>query len=65
MALPGYQEFMFPILKLLSDNKVYNRREIVDGMVKYFNLTEAQLDEKIPSQTEPTYLNRLAGLLHI
>ena len=59
MAIPGYQEFMFPILKLLSDGNVYYKKDIFESMVRYFKLTEEQIKEKLPSQAEPTYMNRL------
>ena len=59
MAIPGYQEFMFPILKLLSDGNVYYKKDIFESMVRYFKLTEEQIKEKLPSQAEPTYMNRI------
>lgn len=59
MAVPGYQEFMFPILKLLSDDKVYYKKDIFDMMAKHFQLTQKEIEEKLPSQTEPTYINRI------
>lgn len=59
MAVPGYQEFMFPILKLLSDDKVYYKKDIFDIMAKHFQLTQKEIEEKLPSQTEPTYINRI------
>lgn len=59
MSVPGYQEFMFPILKLLSDNKIYYKKDIFVEMSKYFNLTSEQMEEKLPSQSEPTYINRI------
>ena len=49
MAVPGYQEFMFPILKLLSDNEIHYKRDIFNAMAKNFNLSEEQLNEKLPS----------------
>lgn len=59
MSVPGYQEFMFPILKLLSDKKIHYKGDIFNAMVKIFNLSEEQLNEKLPSQIEPTYINRI------
>lgn len=50
---------MFPILKLLSDNKIYYKKDIFVEMSKYFNLTNEQMEEKLPSQSEPTYINRI------
>ena len=59
MAVPGFQEFMFPILKLLSDDKTYYKRDIFKYIANEFNLTKEQIEEKLPSQTEPTYINRI------
>ncbi len=59
MAVPGYQEFMFPILKFLSDDKIHYKRDIFSEMAKIFKLTQEQMEEKVPSQLEPTYINRI------
>lgn len=59
MAVPGYQEFMFPILRLLSDEKIHYKKDIFAEMATIFNLTQEQIEEKLPSQTEPTYINRI------
>lgn len=59
MAVPGYQEFMFPILKFLSDEQVKSKRSIIDAMAVNFKLTEQELNETLPSQTQPTYENRI------
>ena len=59
MSVPGYQEFMFPILKCLYDGKQYHKKKICEKMIEVFNLTQEQLDERLPSQAEPTYINRV------
>ena len=59
MSVPGYQEFMFPILKCLYDGKQYLKKTICEKMIEAFNLTQEQLYEKVPSQSEPTYINRI------
>jgi len=73
MAIPGYQEFMFPILKFLFDGNIHYKKDIITKMVSEFKLSQEQLEEKLPSQQEPTYINRIswaitylkkAGLLH-
>lgn len=58
MSVPGYQEFMFPILKCLYDGKLYHKKEICAKMIEVFNFTQEQIDEILPSQTQPTYVNR-------
>ena len=59
MAVPGYQEFMFPILKCLYDGGQYHKKKICEKMIEVFNLSQEQLDERLPSQAEPTYINRV------
>lgn len=59
MSVPGYQEFMFPILKLLSDGNIYYKKDIFIKLAKQLNLSQEQLEEKLPSQQEPTYINRI------
>lgn len=59
MAVPGYQEFMFPILKVLYDGFLYHKKTICEKMIVFFNLSQEDIDEKLPSQTEPTYINRI------
>ena len=44
MSVPGYQEFMFPILKLLSDNKIHYKKDIFLEMDIFFNLTQEQIE---------------------
>lgn len=59
MATPGYQEYMFPILKLLSDRNIHYKKDIFANIASIFKLTQQQMEETLPSQTEPTYINRI------
>lgn len=59
MAIPGYQKFMFPILKFLYDGQTKSKTSIFNAMSKTFKLTTQQLNETMPSQTQPTYKNRI------
>ena len=59
MAIPSYEKFLLPVLKLLSDGKVRTKQEIVHTMAKQFQLSEDELAETLPSQTQPTYVNRI------
>lgn len=45
--------------KPLSDGKVRTKQEIVRTMAKQFQLSEDELAETLPSQTQPTYVNRI------
>lgn len=59
MAIPTYEKFMFPVLKILSDGQVKAKKEIADEIIKYFRFTEKDLNETLPSQAQPTYFNRM------
>lgn len=49
MAVPGYQEFMFPILKYMYDGKEYHRKDIYENIAIAFKFTDEQLEEMLPS----------------
>ena len=63
MKVPGFEEFMFPVLKLLSDNKEHYKRDMFSEIANYMNLTQKQLNEKLPSQATFTYINRICWAL--
>lgn len=42
MVIPGYQEFMFPILKLILDDEINYKRNILNAMAGNFNLYEQE-----------------------
>jgi len=50
---------MYPVLKLLSDEKVRNSKEIRDQMTKLFKLTSEDLSETLPSGGS-RFVNRVA-----
>ncbi|WP_210463780.1 restriction endonuclease [Rufibacter roseolus] len=59
MAIPDYQSIMLPLLKLTSDNKEHKTREAVEALATYFNLSQEDLTELLPSGTQPTFSNRV------
>ncbi len=63
MNVPSYQEFMFPIIKLLSNGKIWQKRVIYHDVASMMHLTTEQMDETLPSQTQPTYINRIGWAL--
>ena len=58
MAVPSYQDFMLPTLKLIADNCEHKSRDIVERVADVLNLTDEDKQEKLPSQTQATYYNR-------
>lgn len=74
MAVPGYQDFMYPFLKQLEDGKEYRLQDLYVLLANHFNLTDEDISEKLPSGKQTvlvnrvgwarTYLNR-AGLIKV
>lgn len=40
MAIPGYQEFMYPFLNHLKDGKEHSLQSMYKSMAEHFHLTE-------------------------
>ena len=59
MSVPTYEKFMFPILKILSDGQIKSKKSIAAAIIEYFQFNERDLNETLPSQSQPTYLNRM------
>lgn len=59
MSVPTYEKFMFPILKILSDGQIKSKKSIAAAIIEYFHFNERDLNETLPSQSQPTYLNRM------
>ncbi len=50
---------MLPLLKFASDGKEHKTREAVEALATYFNLSQEDLTELLPSGTQPTFSNRV------
>jgi restriction system protein len=59
MAIPEYHKLMFPLLKLVSDGKVYSIRECIDILSKELVLTPEEKSELLPSRGETIFYNRV------
>lgn len=60
MPVPGYDEFMLPLLKLAGNQQEYSMAEARDKMVKEFNLSNEDLRELLPSGKQAVFPNRVA-----
>ncbi len=63
MTNPGYQEYMFPILKFLYDKELTYKKDIFEGMKTAFAFTPEIMEDMLPSQAEPKYINRIGWAL--
>ncbi|OAZ58826.1 Mrr restriction system protein [Bacillus siamensis] len=74
MTIPGYQEFMYPFLKILSDEKEHRLQELYVKLAKELNLSEEDAEKLLPSGNQKVLHNRIgwvrtylskAGLIEI
>ncbi|MFN7255075.1 MAG: restriction endonuclease [Microcystis sp.] len=59
MPIPDFQSIMLPLLKILADGKVYKYREIIEALVREFQVTEAERKEMLPSGQQEIFANRV------
>lgn len=60
MAVPKYDWWYLPLLRLLGDGQVRRMSEVYDVLAAEAGLSEADLGEMLPSGTDHTYRNRIA-----
>jgi len=57
--IPGFQKFMLPLLKFVSDKKEHSTNEALEYIALEFNLTEEQQNEWLPSGNQKVFSNRV------
>lgn len=60
MAIPGFQEFMLPIMRSLADQGERSVAEVTEAVADQMGLTPEDKLVTLPSGTQPTYYNRIA-----
>ena len=59
MPIPGYQDFMLPILKLASDGREHSISETLEVLGTQMGITEADQELVLPSGTQTRFYNRM------
>ncbi|MCE3268556.1 MAG: restriction endonuclease, partial [Burkholderiales bacterium] len=59
MSIPTYQEIMRPLLNALADNNVYSLRKLIMSLAEFFNLTESEKVQLLPSGKKGVFVNRV------
>ena len=59
MAVPDFQSFFKPLLDIASDGNEHTIREAREIIAKVFDLSDSDLEEKLPSGTQTTFENRV------
>jgi len=60
MAIPTFQMVMLPLMKYCAENPQQHRMDdIIDAIIKHFNLTEEERKQLLPSGTQEIIYNRV------
>lgn len=59
MAIPGYQDFMLPLLNLAADGREHSMVEAIETLAKQLGVTEEEQDLLLPSGTQTIIYNRV------
>lgn len=59
MAIPGFQSIMLPLLELAGDNQVHQVHDAVAFLAQEFDLTENEMQERIPSGKTSKFYNNV------
>ena len=60
MTIPDYQTAMLPLLRFATDGKEHSLREAIERLADYFNLSEEERKELLPSGAQATFDNRVS-----
>src|SRR5665647_944806 len=59
MPIPDFQSIMLPLLKFYANKEEHSTKDTIESLAKYFNLTEEELAELLPSRTQAVFHNRV------
>ena len=57
--IPDYQSLMLPVLQYVSNGQEYRMLDVIDGLAKFFKLSDEELASLIPSGQTPLFSNRV------
>ena len=60
MSIPDFQSFFKPLLDLAADGMEHSMKEARTIITQTMQLSEADLEERLPSGTQRTFDNRVA-----
>ena len=58
--IPDFQSIMLPLLDFIGENDEIPTKIIREGMIKHFNITKEEQEQKTPNGKQFTYYNRIA-----
>jgi restriction system protein len=59
MPVPGYQNFMLPLVRIASDGKDHTVHEAMDTLAQQMKISPADRDALLPSGTQTRFYNRV------
>lgn len=59
MAIPGYQEFMLPLLKFADDGQEHSIADALTALAVQMGISDAEQDLMLPSGTQTRFYNRV------
>ena len=59
MAIPTYDQIMFPLLLLCGDGNEHSRKKLVESLSDHFHLSEEERKKRLPSGSMTYLYNRL------
>ena len=59
MSLPKYDELYMPFLRAIADGKKHSKKDVRERIVRELKLSEAELQERLPSGKQPVIDNRI------
>lgn len=63
MPVPGYQDFMLPLVKLASDGQEHKITDAIDALADQFGVDEQDREIMLPSGTQTRLYNRVTWAL--
>src|SRR5262245_44016517 len=59
MAIPGYQDFMLPLLKLAANGKEHRISDAMEVLARQLGISEQEQELMLPSGTQTRFYNRI------
>ena len=59
MTVPDFQSIMLPLLKIAEDGQEHSGHEALEKLAKYFELTDVDINELLPSGKQTKFYNRI------
>jgi len=57
--IPHYQSLMLPLLQIAADGQEHRIRDVIDPLTKKLGLSQADVEEMLPSGRQPIFNNRV------